>query len=159
MHIYWINRSDALADILTIRRLPEAVQSALREMLEHGAALRFTTEEAFRRWVHSVAMHKIVSKSRFHAAGKREAFIAQYDPGQKDFTALIARLRDARVGVVLVGGYPAEIGLLARQLRAALPGTVLIGGDSLVTGEFAEVAGGEGHRTGRRRRGRPLAPA
>jgi plasmid stability protein len=31
MHIHWINRSDALADILTIRRLPEAVQSALRD--------------------------------------------------------------------------------------------------------------------------------
>jgi branched-chain amino acid transport system substrate-binding protein len=81
------------------------------------------------------------ARTAMNAAGKREAFTAQFDPGQKDFTALIARLRDARVGVVFAGGYPAEIGLLARQLRAALPATVLVGGDTLATGEFAEIAG------------------
>jgi branched-chain amino acid transport system substrate-binding protein len=43
--------------------------------------------------------------------------------------------------VLFAGGYPAEIGLLARQLRAALPGAVLVGGDTLATGEFAEIAG------------------
>ncbi|CAN5151018.1 branched-chain amino acid ABC transporter substrate-binding protein [soil metagenome] len=81
------------------------------------------------------------ARTTMNAAGKREAFIAQYDPGQKDFTAFIARLRDAKVDVLFAGGYPAEIGLLARQLRAALPGTVLFGGDTLAAGEFAEIAG------------------
>jgi branched-chain amino acid transport system substrate-binding protein len=87
------------------------------------------------------------ARTAMNAAGKREAFTAQYDAGQKDFTALLARLRDANVGALFVGGYPAEIGLIARQMRAMQLATILIGGDALVTGEYAEGAGGAAEGT------------
>jgi RNA polymerase sigma-70 factor (ECF subfamily) len=51
----------------------DILQSALREMVEQAGAVSFPSEAAFRRWVHQVVAHTIVSKSRYHAARKREA--------------------------------------------------------------------------------------
>ncbi|MBL8863078.1 MAG: sigma-70 family RNA polymerase sigma factor [Planctomycetes bacterium] len=51
----------------------DVLQSALREVLSRAPSFRFTTEAAFRRWVHTIALHKIVSKTRLHAAARRGA--------------------------------------------------------------------------------------
>lgn len=68
----WVKRRSGRA--LTAREpVSDLVQSALADMLEHAGRLRFTDETAFRRWVEQVALHKLVSKVRFHAARKREA--------------------------------------------------------------------------------------
>ena len=81
------------------------------------------------------------TRRAMNAAGKREAFIAEYQPGQRDFTELVARLQAANIGLVYIGGYPTEAGLLARQIRDAGLKLAIMGGDALVTDEYRDVAG------------------
>ncbi len=81
------------------------------------------------------------TRRAMNAAGKREAFTAEYDLGQRDFTALVERLQAANIGVVYIGGYPTEAGLIARQIRALGLDTVIVGPDALVTDEYRDVAG------------------
>ncbi len=76
-----------------------------------------------------------------NAAGKREAFTEEYDQGQRDFTALVERLQAANIGVVYIGGYPAEAGLIAHQIRAIGLDTVIMGPDTLVTNDYRDAAG------------------
>ncbi len=52
--------------------LSDLVQSAAREMLDEAAPPQFADDAEFRRWMHGVVLHKILSKSRFHGAGKRD---------------------------------------------------------------------------------------
>ncbi|MCY2961758.1 MAG: sigma-70 family RNA polymerase sigma factor [Planctomycetota bacterium] len=49
----------------------DVLQSALREIVERAASFRFTNELAFRRWILTIALHKIVSKTRYHGAARR----------------------------------------------------------------------------------------
>lgn len=51
----------------------DVLQSALREIVVRAASFRFTNEAAFRRWIHTIALHKIVSKTRYHGAARRTA--------------------------------------------------------------------------------------
>ena len=81
------------------------------------------------------------TRRAMNAAGKREAFTEEYDQGQRDFTALAERLQAANIGVVYIGGYPTEAGLIAQQIRAVGLDTVIIGPDTLVTNEYRDVAG------------------
>jgi RNA polymerase sigma-70 factor (ECF subfamily) len=49
----------------------DVLQSALREIVARSSDFRFTTDAAFRRWILTIALHKIVSKTRYHAAARR----------------------------------------------------------------------------------------
>ncbi len=81
------------------------------------------------------------TRRAMNAAGKQEAFTEEYDPGQRDFTGLAERLQAANIGVLYIGGYPTEAGLIARQVRASGLATVIVGPDALVTNEYRDVAG------------------
>jgi branched-chain amino acid transport system substrate-binding protein len=63
--------------------------------------------------------------------------------GEKDFTALITRLRAANVDLVYWGGLNAEASLIVRQMRAVGIKATFMGGDGIATDEFA-AAGGPG---------------
>jgi RNA polymerase sigma factor (sigma-70 family) len=49
----------------------DVLQSALREIVARAETFRFTTDAAFRRWILTIALHKIVSKTRYHGAARR----------------------------------------------------------------------------------------
>ncbi len=49
----------------------DVLQSALREIVARADTFRFTTDAAFRRWILTIALHKIVSKTRYHGAARR----------------------------------------------------------------------------------------
>jgi RNA polymerase sigma factor (sigma-70 family) len=51
----------------------DIVQSALREIVEAGPGFVYTNDAAFRRWIHRIATNKIISKSRYHLALRRNA--------------------------------------------------------------------------------------
>jgi RNA polymerase sigma factor (sigma-70 family) len=51
----------------------DIVQSALREIVEAGPGFVYTSDAAFRRWIHRIATNKIISKSRYHLAARRNA--------------------------------------------------------------------------------------
>jgi branched-chain amino acid transport system substrate-binding protein len=78
--------------------------------------------------------------------GGKEAMYEAYTQGDKDFTALVSRMKQANIDVVYLGGYHTEGGLLLRQMRDQGMKTALVGGDSLVTSEFWAITGpaGEG---------------
>jgi branched-chain amino acid transport system substrate-binding protein len=78
--------------------------------------------------------------------GGKEAMYEAYTQGDKDFTALVSRMKQANIDVVYLGGYHTEGGLLLRQMCDQGMKTALVGGDSLVTSEFWAITGpaGEG---------------
>lgn len=49
----------------------DVLQSALREIVARAETFRFTNDAAFRRWILTIALHKIVSKTRYHGAARR----------------------------------------------------------------------------------------
>jgi branched-chain amino acid transport system substrate-binding protein len=59
----------------------------------------------------------------------------------KDFTALISKIRQARADLVFWGGLHDTGGLLVRQMRAQGVKAPLMGGDGITDDEFAAIAG------------------
>src|SRR6267142_2633180 len=64
-----------------------------------------------------------------------------YNKGDKDFNAIVSRLKRDNIDLVFVGGYHQESGLILRQMRDQGLKTVLMAGDALNDKEFASIAG------------------
>src|ERR1700744_4204092 len=82
-----------------------------------------------------------------HAAGGKEVLATAYTPGEKDYSSLVSRLKEAGVTVIYVGGYHTESGLIIRQAKEQGMKATLVGGDALVTNEFWQIAGEAGAGT------------
>jgi branched-chain amino acid transport system substrate-binding protein len=87
------------------------------------------------------------TKKAMNAAGKEEALYEAITAGEKDYTAVVSKLKQANVGLVYLGGYHSEAGLIVRQMRAQGMDTVLMGGDALVTSEYWQITGKDGEGT------------
>ena len=83
----------------------------------------------------------------YEAAGGKPAMYEAYTAGEKDYTALVSKLKQEGVGVLYVGGYHTEAGLMARQMREQGMDTVLVSGDALVTDEYWAITGEAGEGT------------
>lgn len=81
------------------------------------------------------------------AAGKKPAMLESFTAGEKDYTALVSKLKNENIGVLYVGGYHTEAGLMARQMRDQGMDTVLVSGDALVTDEYWAITGEAGAGT------------
>lgn len=79
-------------------------------------------------------------------AGVKEKLYESVNKGDKDFTALVSKLKLNNVDIVFYGGYHQEAGLIVRQMRDQGLKTVLMAGDALADKEFASITGpaGEG---------------
>ncbi len=87
------------------------------------------------------------TKKYMNEAGKQEALYEAYTAGEKDYTALVSKLKSENIDVLYVGGYHTEAGLLARQMRDQGMKTVLVSGDALVTDEYWAITGDAGEGT------------
>jgi branched-chain amino acid transport system substrate-binding protein len=87
------------------------------------------------------------TKKALNAAGKQEVMYGTYAAGQRDYSALVSTLRQAHVDVLFLGGYHTEAALIVRQMRDQGMGTVLMGGDTLVTQDYWSIAGPAGEGT------------
>ncbi len=87
------------------------------------------------------------TKKYMNQAGKQEKLYEAYTAGEKDYTALVSRLKSEAVDVVYVGGYHTEAGLILRQMRDQGMKTLLVSGDALVTDEFWSITGPAGEGT------------
>ncbi|UFN50042.1 branched-chain amino acid ABC transporter substrate-binding protein [Roseomonas sp. OT10] len=87
------------------------------------------------------------TKKALNAAGVTEAIYAAYTPGERDYNAIVSRLKAANVGVIYIGGYHTESGLILRQAKEQGMDVTLIGGDALVTNEFWQITGPAGEGT------------
>jgi branched-chain amino acid transport system substrate-binding protein len=82
-----------------------------------------------------------------HAAGGKEVLNTAYTPGEKDYSSLVSRMKEAGVTVIYVGGYHTEAGLIIRQAKEQGMKATMVGGDALVTNEFWQIAGDAGAGT------------
>jgi branched-chain amino acid transport system substrate-binding protein len=85
-------------------------------------------------------------KKALNAAGVKEKLNESYNQGDKDFTALVSKLKRNNIDIVYDGGYHQEAGLIVRQMRDQGLKTILMAGDALASREFASITGpaGEG---------------
>ena len=93
------------------------------------------------------------TKKALNKAGVTEKLFESYNKGDKDFTAIVSRMKRENIDLVYVGGYHQESGLIVRQMRDQGLKTVLMAGDALADKEFCLD-----HRPGRRRHAVHLRP-
>lgn len=87
------------------------------------------------------------TKKAMNAAGVKEVMYETVTPGEKDYTALVSKLKQAKVDVLYYGGYHPEAGLIVRQMRDQGMDTVLVSGDALVTADYWKITGKAGEGT------------
>jgi len=75
------------------------------------------------------------------ASGQKIALRDSYAQKQKDFSALIAKLKNANIAMVYVGGYHNDVGLLVRRARAQGFTGDFGAADALSAPEFWRIAG------------------
>lgn len=81
------------------------------------------------------------TRKAMNAAGKQEVMYETVTPGEKDYTALVSKLKLAKVDVLYYGGYHPEAGLIVRQMRDQGMSTILVSGDALVTEDYWKITG------------------
>ena len=84
---------------------------------------------------------------RLKALGIDEAMYEAYTAGEKDYSALVSKLKAANIDIIYLGGYHTEAGLIVRQARAQGLEARLVSGDALVTEEFWSITGEAGEGT------------
>jgi branched-chain amino acid transport system substrate-binding protein len=80
----------------------------------------------------------------------REISVALTDSvnvGDKDFTALVSKLKAAGIELIYFGGVYTEAGLLVRQAADQGLRAVVFGGDGITSTEFGQIAGPAGEGT------------
>jgi branched-chain amino acid transport system substrate-binding protein len=87
------------------------------------------------------------AKARLNEKGVTEVMYEAVTQGDKDFSALISKMKAARVDVMYFGGYHTEAGLMVRQSREQGLQAALVSGDALVTQEFWSITGPAGEGT------------
>src|SRR4029079_475584 len=85
-------------------------------------------------------------KKALNKGGVKEKMYEAYTKGDKDFNALVSKMKAANIDVVYVGGYHTEAGLILRQMRGQGMKSQMISGDAIATNEFWSITGpaGEG---------------
>jgi branched-chain amino acid transport system substrate-binding protein len=87
------------------------------------------------------------TKKSLNANGVTETMYAAYTPGERDYAAIVSRMKQAGVDVIYIGGYHTETGLIARQAQEQGMKVTIVGGDALATNEFWQIAGPAGENT------------
>jgi branched-chain amino acid transport system substrate-binding protein len=87
------------------------------------------------------------TQKAIQAAGMKEKVYEAYTAGEKDYSALVSKLKQEAVDVVYIGGYHTEAGLIARQMKDQGLNAPIVSGDALVTNEYWAVTGPAGEGT------------
>src|SRR6201994_2101193 len=81
------------------------------------------------------------TKKALNAKGFTEKMFESYNKGDKDFNAIVSRMKLENIDLVYVGGYHQEAGLILRQMRDQGLKTILMAGDAMNDKEFASITG------------------
>ena len=87
------------------------------------------------------------TKKELNARGVQEVLYEAYTAGEKDYSALVSKLKFESIDIIYLGGYHTEAGLIVRQARQQGLKARLISGDALVTEEFWSITGPAGEGT------------
>ena len=87
------------------------------------------------------------TRKRLSRRGVQAAMYEQYKPGAKDYSELVAKMKDAGIAVAYVGGCATEAALILRQARDQGHGLELVSGDAISNDEFWLITGPAGEGT------------
>ncbi|WP_130470173.1 branched-chain amino acid ABC transporter substrate-binding protein [Candidatus Magnetaquicoccus inordinatus] len=86
--------------------------------------------------------------TRLHALGKKEVLFEGLTRGEKDFNALVTKIKSVQADAVYFGGYHSEAGPLVRQMREQGMKAPLISGDGIFSEVLVTAAGGPAYVDG-----------
>jgi branched-chain amino acid transport system substrate-binding protein len=75
------------------------------------------------------------------AAGLEAAMAESINPGEKDYSALVSKMKDAGIDAIYFGGYHPEGALILKQMREQGSKAQMLSGDSMNNVEFWTIAG------------------
>jgi len=81
------------------------------------------------------------TRKAMNAKGVKEALYEGVNTGEKDFSALITKMKNANIDVVYWGGLHTEGGLIVRQMRDQGLKSIMMSGDGITSDEFATIGG------------------
>ena len=81
------------------------------------------------------------TRKAMNAAGLTEVLNESINAGEKDYSALVSKLKDAGVEAVYFGGYHPEAGLILKQMGEQGLNARLLSGDSMNSAELWTIAG------------------
>ena len=81
------------------------------------------------------------TKKTINAGGMKEVLYEGINTGDKDYSALVSKIKQSGADLVYFGGLYTEGGLIVRQMRDQGVKAPLMGGDGITSDEFAAVGG------------------
>ena len=81
------------------------------------------------------------TKKGINKGGIKEVLYEGVNTGEKDYSALVSKIKQSGADLVFFGGLYTEGGLIVRQMRDQGVKAPLMGGDGLASDEFASVGG------------------
>jgi branched-chain amino acid transport system substrate-binding protein len=81
------------------------------------------------------------TKAVMNKGGVKEVLYEGINTGEKDYSALVSKLKAANVDLVYFGGLYTEAGLIIRQMRDQGLNAPMMSGDGITDKEFAQIGG------------------
>jgi len=81
------------------------------------------------------------TKGNLNKGGLTEVVYEGINTGEKDYSALVSKLKAANVDLVYFGGLQTEAGLIVRQMRDQGLNAPMMSGDGITDKEFAQIGG------------------
>ena len=81
------------------------------------------------------------AKGFMNAGGKKEVLYEGVNVGEKDYSAIVSKIKAAGADYLMWGGLHTEGGLIVRQMRDQGMKTIMISGDGITDTEFASIGG------------------
>jgi branched-chain amino acid transport system substrate-binding protein len=76
-----------------------------------------------------------------HKFGIKEVLYEGVNTGEKDYSAIVSKIKESGADYLMWGGLHTEGGLIIRQMRDQGMKTVMISGDGITDNEFAQIGG------------------
>ena len=81
------------------------------------------------------------TRKAMNAAGVKEVLYEGVNTGEKDYSALVSKIKASGADLLYWGGLHTEAGLIVRQMRDQGLKTVLMSGDGITSDEYATIGG------------------
>ncbi|PNG26328.1 branched-chain amino acid ABC transporter substrate-binding protein [Methylocella silvestris] len=81
------------------------------------------------------------TRKSLEALGVKDVLYEGINKGEKDYSAIVSKIKQSGADVLYWGGVHTEGGLLLRQMRDQGVETPMMGGDGIASDEFAAIAG------------------
>jgi branched-chain amino acid transport system substrate-binding protein len=76
-----------------------------------------------------------------HKFGIKEVLYEGVNTGEKDYSAIVSKIKESGADYLMWGGLHTEGGLIIRQMRDQGMKTVMVSGDGITDNEFAQIGG------------------